>query len=411
MRPRLVVLNACRTANPNEETARDEQTATWGIADACIGLGVAAVLAMQGDISGPGAGAFSRGLYTALSEGSAVDVALTVARRAMVNRVGENYRDWALPVLSTAVPPEHILSTSSPLPVPVKNSIEDRIKGFIDRSEVRREVWTALALGCEEPEEADALAVIGSSKIGKSTLVGWCLDASALHGRNVAYVDLTSERHIPVLAVLGLIAEALAQSPHHGASNRQAFDRWVESLDKLLGPGAKPQEVDPAMGRYHRVVPPKPPENAAAKIFGSFQAALVEAAAGEPLILALDHLRDDSLTKAAWESYLVPWLLGPIASHELPPVRLILVLREDEGDRRLVGPLAHLRPVSLGPFPRTRMRELVRTRLLFDGFDRARLDEWLPNVVPECPANDWPPQRLNEVANLAGDIGIPRVQR
>jgi hypothetical protein len=409
MRPRFVVLNACRTANPDERTAKAEQASTWGIADACLGLGVAAVLAMQGDISGPGAGAFSHGLYRALSEGSPVDEALTVARRAVVNRVGENHRDWALPVLTAAVPPQHILSTRSPLPVPVRRTIEDRIRGFIDRSEVRREVWSALALGCEEPQEADALAVVGSSKVGKSTLVSWCLDASALQGRNVAYVDLASDRHIPVLGVLGLIAEALAQSPHHGKGNREAFDDWIKSLDRLLGPKAMPPEPDGAMGRYYRVVPPKPPENAAARIFGSFKAALVKAAGDEPLILALDHLHDESLTKPAWESYLVPELLGPIANHDLPQVRLILVLADEERERRLVGPLAGLRPVPLGLFPRARMRELVRTRLLFEGFERARLDEWLPGVVPECPPNDWPPQRLKDTVNVANMVGLERV--
>lgn len=405
MRPRLVVLNACRTANPDPKTALAEQDSTWGIADACVGLGVAAVLAMQGDISGPGAGAFSRGLYRALSEGNPVDDALAAARRAVVNRVGETYRDWALPVLTSAVPPQHVLSTRSPLPIPVKNSIEGRIKGFLDRSEVRREVWSALSLGCEEPHEADALAVVGSPHIGKSTLVGWCLDASALHGRNVAYVDLASDRHIPVLAVLGLIAEALAQSPHHGTGNRKAFERWVNSLDRLLGPQAMPPQPDGAMGRYYRVVPKKPPENASDKIFGSFKAALEEAAGEEPLILALDHLSDDSLTNAAWESYLVPQLLGPIARHELPQVRLILVVGEDERKQWLVGPLADLRPVSLGPFPRARLRELVRTRLLFDGYDRTGLDKVLCQMMPEPPPEDWPPQELLEVAKTFERLG------
>jgi hypothetical protein len=273
---------------------------------------------------------------------------------------------------------------------------------------VRREVWSALALGCEEPQEADALAIIGSPRIGKSTLVGWCLDASALHGRNVAYVDLASDRHIPVLGVLGLIAEALAQSSHHGPSNRKAFDRWLKSVDKLLGPGATPAEPDPALGRYQRIVPPTPPEHAATKLFASFRKALQDAADEEPLILALDHVHEESLTRPAWESYLVPMLLGPIAAHELEPVRLILVLREDSLERRLVGPLAHLRPVPVGPFPKARVRELARTRLLFEGFERDAVDGWLAAVMRE--PKDWVPERLDELANLATDTGVVRVQ-
>ena len=45
--PRLVVLNACRS------TKIDGQDAAWGVADAFLAMGVAAVIGMQGDIWGP----------------------------------------------------------------------------------------------------------------------------------------------------------------------------------------------------------------------------------------------------------------------------------------------------------------------------------------------------------------------
>jgi CHAT domain len=396
-RPRLVVLNACRSAEV------EEQEATWGVTDAFLELGVAAVIGMQGDISGLAAAGFSAGLYGALAEGLPVDVALARARKLVIDRTSAQHRDWALPALVTAVAPEDILSTTPPLPAAVRNQLQQQIGGFIDRSEPRREVWSKLSLGRDpDAPELDALAVVGPAKIGKSELVKWCVNASALNGRNVAYVDLKSQSRLPFLRVLGLIAEAFADSPIHGDRNAAAFDRWLERVDELLGPSAQPEEPE---GDYHRVFPTDPPETADEAVFTTFADALRAAADKEALVFALDHASDRNVLDVHWTQFLVRRLLKDIVLHRLDPVRVILV-GSDDFLAALTGSTTDIHKISLASLPGTRFRELMRIFLLYNNFDRQGVDTFLSGL-PD--ASDWEPQRLAEMANMAGMFNVAKV--
>lgn len=89
---RLVVLNACRTA----ETAA---SAPWtGLATALVGQGVGAVVAMNHPITDRAALAFSWGFYGHLADGGEIDSAVREGRRE-IRRASPRSAEWAIPAL------------------------------------------------------------------------------------------------------------------------------------------------------------------------------------------------------------------------------------------------------------------------------------------------------------------------
>lgn len=88
---RLVVLNSCHSAR------RSPTDAFAGIASGLVTRGIPAVVAMQFAISDGAAKAFAEEFYRAISEMLPLDAAVSEARRAIANRVGNS--EWATPVL------------------------------------------------------------------------------------------------------------------------------------------------------------------------------------------------------------------------------------------------------------------------------------------------------------------------
>ncbi|MFL6234341.1 MAG: SUMF1/EgtB/PvdO family nonheme iron enzyme, partial [Thermoanaerobaculia bacterium] len=93
---RLVVLNACEGAL----TAKDDPLA--GVAQALVGRGIPAVVAMRSRISDPAAVTFAEHLYGALGRNLPVDGALADARRALFAR--PEGLEWTAPVLYARSP-------------------------------------------------------------------------------------------------------------------------------------------------------------------------------------------------------------------------------------------------------------------------------------------------------------------
>ena len=88
---RLVVLNSCHSAN------RPDADVLTGISSSIVARGIPAVAAMQFNISDAAAKAFAEEFYRAIAELIPLDAAMSEARRAISNRVGNN--EWATPVL------------------------------------------------------------------------------------------------------------------------------------------------------------------------------------------------------------------------------------------------------------------------------------------------------------------------
>jgi hypothetical protein len=97
---RLVVLNACRTA----QVAGSPGVGPYGTLGTALSLaGVPAVVAMQSTVSDPGAILFSKTFYQALASGEPVDLAVGLARRKLYERQYPAI-EWAVPVLFLRAP-------------------------------------------------------------------------------------------------------------------------------------------------------------------------------------------------------------------------------------------------------------------------------------------------------------------
>ncbi|MFN8447942.1 MAG: CHAT domain-containing protein [Anaerolineae bacterium] len=88
---RLVVLNSCHSAS------RPPADALAGIASSIVTRGIPAVVAMQFAITDGAAKAFAEEFYRTISDLMPLDAAMSEARRAIANRVGNS--EWATPVL------------------------------------------------------------------------------------------------------------------------------------------------------------------------------------------------------------------------------------------------------------------------------------------------------------------------
>lgn len=318
--PQLAILNACRS------TSADGQAGAWSVADTFREFGTTAVIAMQGDILGDAAAAFSAGFYRALVESRALDVASAEGRAGIDRRVGTERRDFALPALSVSAPPQDVLQMRFGVRQEHREQVEvaqQRLWSFVDRTEQRRDLWRRINPdpdpGEVEPANggvpADAIAIVGGTKVGKSELAKWCVGTCLLHDGNAAYVDFQRERRLDFLEALQAIRDALQDpNPVHRAGNRSAFERWSE---KVLGLGAD--------GRDRESRPWAP--DAIETIFDLFGDALRTAAQDRPLLIVLDHV--DGIEDSHW-GFLSKWLLARVARHNLYPVQFIVVLPQEQ---------------------------------------------------------------------------------
>ena len=304
-RPRIVVLNACRLSD--QGASRQSADDAWSIARAYSVGGVAAVVAMQGDVQGEDASRFAAAFYDALLvKGHPIDAAVAEAR-TRIESDGVFGRDFGFPTLTLRVAPDAVLAAAdSTFKASQLNELRRRLHvvPMVDRCEERHLLRDALAaLG----ESSHLVNVVGDSNMGKSWLVRWCLYVKALLGENVAYADLYHDDGVLLDpgAVLTKIVDALGACPKHGERNAAAFDGAALSITET-------HSDDPV-----------------AEIMDDFCARLAVAAnQSGGLLLALDHLSgasDRFLTTIGKQ------LIVPIADGDVAGVRL-LVARRGNGD-------------------------------------------------------------------------------
>ncbi|MDA0182195.1 CHAT domain-containing protein [Solirubrobacter phytolaccae] len=348
--PRLAILNACRSADRDEDRA-----GAWRVADAFVELEVAAVIAMQADIRGDVAAAFTAELYTALVQHEPLDVAVSRARRAITDTTGFERRDFAVPSLTVNAPPESVLRLrygTGDEDLDPGEPLQRQYAGFVDRTRERRRLWRVLD---PEPELEIAPGVIeitGPAAVGKSELARWCVTACEVHGGNAAYVDLKRGGRVDCLATLGLIAAELAAKPQHQDANAAAFAAWREAVETLTRT-------------------PAAPPNALETTFALFTDALREAAGDRPLLVTLDHVA--ALATEELE-LLCDYLLEPAAHGQLEPVRFIVAVSEEQAGalterlRRAIGASISLRTFRPDEFGE------IALQYFFHHFDVPRTD-------------------------------------
>ncbi|SDI05507.1 CHAT domain-containing protein [Actinokineospora alba] len=116
-KPMLAVLMSCRSAGTG--TASDDGGALAGLGPRLAGAGIAAVIAMQGDVTMTTAQTFAEKFFAEFADDGVVDRAVAIARAAVRDRP-----DWWVPVLFSRL----------------------RSGRTYYRTEVGRETWSSLAL-------------------------------------------------------------------------------------------------------------------------------------------------------------------------------------------------------------------------------------------------------------------------
>ncbi len=257
--PRLVLLNACRTAvaaAPGGQPAAPGQgERSWSIARAFLEAQVPAVIANQADVLGDRSGAFAAALYERIAKGDPLDAAVAQARGKTRGSDPNSLdrRNWALPALTLAQRLESVLPVQPRVPAPLDDWVKSCprfgvVESFVDRADDRLNCQGF----CQPPGKTDTspsiLIVRGAPSAGKSALVDWCMEACAAQGYAVRCVELT-EAETNWLDVLRKIRDNGGEtgpnwSPTSFLSEplpARAFDRFNWLLNHYLARSTPPE--------------------------------------------------------------------------------------------------------------------------------------------------------------------------
>jgi CHAT domain len=351
--PRLVVINACRTAG-------DPVDPVGGFAEAFLAAGARAVVSMQADIDSPTAVQFSAALYKGLSDLDPLDEIVAHARLLLFREAGDT-GEWALPLLAARTDPADVLRISFAPTTASISCVSDRqeyarLRGSVDQLTERRNAWWALDPQAEQADSRPVLVVGGrlvdGLRPGKTWLTCWCLFTCFLRGHRVSYVDLAKAlryrepggdiRQVNSkdwLDVVRVIREACISDRQPEPLSARVFDRFNASLNALVsgqtisgrqavatpGPVAddwRSFDADRRRGeeRTHQVC-------------SEFLTALREASGGRPHVIALDHA--NSMIAEAFDTVVYPELIRPVAEDKRSAIRLVLVAPDDWLETRL----------------------------------------------------------------------------
>ncbi|MFJ5776074.1 CHAT domain-containing protein [Streptomyces sp. NPDC093094] len=394
-RPRLIVLNACRTTD-------DPVDRLGGLAHAFLEADVSAVVSMQADIDSPVSVVFAGELYQVLSQGGAVDQAVHAARRKL--RLAHADKGWwALPVLVTRHRPESALAIH---PKPreeditklCEHSLYSELDLFVDRTDERRTAWRALGV-TEQPSARPLLVVSGHSKggfkhTGKTWLTRSCLLSCFVRGYRITYVDLGNRfsadeaaepgsQHKDWLDLLRAIRGACMDSSQPEPLPAEAFSRFNATLNAMVegsapvtatAPGPVADRWEPFDEQVGQA------DQRREHIFRAFLDGLHAASPDRVHVLALDHA--ELLLPAPCRQIVYPEFIAPIARNEESPLRLVLVATEEwifsalpEEGNRMWNPLLRLGDFNQREFMRLAEEyceraglDFSRTRQIFEGF-------------------------------------------
>jgi hypothetical protein len=315
--PRLVFLNACRTAA--------ELELSRGVASVFADHGARAVVAMQGDLPSPSAVMFTHAVYEALAQGDPVDLAVRQGRQRLMAYEQPVQRDWALPTLSLRARPDEVLPVHPTPPDPgvdlLFDPYLDDVRSFVDRGPKHRELWNVLDPVAGRPT---LIVLDGDDGAGKSTLMQRCLHTLCLQGRPVIYADLDESRTGTTLKWLNVLCRirdaALIFQPGRAADPARAFDRtvWFARHGREVDPL---EEVGPTpAGTVWNPQSEWEPE-LRKRVFEAFRG-FIDAVSGEdPLVLAVDHLRT---LDGPDREMITAGLFAPLAARR-DPLRVVLV--------------------------------------------------------------------------------------
>ncbi len=320
-KPRLVILNACKTA----EAAGD---GLWSLSDAFLQAGIPAVIGMRANISSTHARLFSGGLYRALMQGKALDEAMVAARRQVWSAPQQNSSrrmEWAAPTLELRADPAAIIRVGDAIDSQLRSLVEQsgdlsRVRSLVDRRPERCGAWRRVA-----EDQRKVMVVRGKSGVGKTAFAHLLMERCALRGHQVRYVDLAGEPRGDFLTVLRRICDgekpAIDDLALVGPLPGAAFQPFKDAVQAILG---APLSPDSNWSAVQQDVDRK-------RIVESFQAGLAQSIAAPPLVLVLDHLR--LLHEDQVRSFLLPNLVAWCARRPTRDLLLVLLLNLDDYQR------------------------------------------------------------------------------
>jgi hypothetical protein len=381
-KPRLVLLNACKTA----EAAQD---GLWSLTDAFLDAGIPAVVGMRANISGEHARLFSSGLYKALAQGKALDEAMAEARLKVSNELRNPTRrlEWAAPTLEVRVDPATVISVGSAIDGQVRARVRgsselSRVRGLVDRRPERSGAWRRVA-----EDQLKVVVVRGKAGVGKTAFAHLLMERCALCGHQVRYVNLAGESRADFLTVLRRTCDgekpavdALALT---GPLPGIAFQPFKDAVQEILGAPLSPESNWSAIQQ----------DVDRRRIVENFQKGLEQSIAAPPLVLVLDHLRE--LHEDQVRSFLLPNLLTWCARRPTRDLLLVLLLSQDDYDRFDMKQVrGNFRLIDIEGFPKQTWRELAW--------------EFAWRNLSQLPASDPRVQLLGDQIDLFGKITAER---
>ena len=417
--PRLVFINACRSDAQNS-TTEDIRLQAWSIGDVFRRLGVPAVLSMQADIKGDLAGTFAGIVYKGLAELKPLDEAVAHARSEIMTAVTLNSPQWAVPVLTLAVPPEEVLGLNpntrfKQLPAIKTCADFETIDFFSDRADIRRTLIQGFYPLPPEKPDKDLIIVKGGDEVGKSWLAKWCMEVCALLNHDIRYVEIGGEETQTWLDVLLQIRDGdpnKKDSLIHQPLSASAFYRFNWELEHRFKGEKPPAEFDNRVVNGRKI---KLGDSAArwrpdfeADTFESFRQAIIQAAEiNNPLIIVLDHFtKGKGISETDMTKQFIPNLVAKAATQkfreqvsetEMKSVKFILVLTEKEFNLFKFDELVksyHLVPVTPVKLADAKevMLEYMRYCLDLKEEERRNLADALWPLLKDTP--EWTPKSL-----------------
>ncbi|MDB5985146.1 MAG: hypothetical protein JWR16_199, partial [Nevskia sp.] len=294
--PRMVFLNACRTAAaPGINSS---------LADTFLPC-AQAVVAMQGDIRGSAAGALAGEFYKWLADSLPINEALSRAR-GIIAGAGE-YRQAAFARLTMRCAPAAALPSFKPLPANYaaragQCKLLPSLRTFVNQVEPRRRLCGGFWPVREEDPLRRFVVLHGDPGNGKSLLSAWLLDLGLRHGHQVRYVKLEDESGgVSCVKALDLIWNA-------GSPTASPLTDPLPAL---------PQALAQALRSSNDIA-----------LFAPFRQALCQVSTNRPVTIVFDQLQqkmDPGGFWALWEHLLIP-----VASGELPNVHFVLALSKED---------------------------------------------------------------------------------
>ena len=417
--PRLVFINACRSDAQNS-TTEDIRLQAWSIGDVFRRLGVPAVLSMQADIKGDLAGTFAGIVYKGLAELKPLDEAVGLAREQIMTKVTLDSPQWAVPVLTLAVPPEEVLGLNpntrfKQLPAIKTCADFETIDFFADRADVRRTLIQGFYPLPPKKPDKDLIIVKGGEEAGKSWLAKWCLEVCALLNHDIRYVEVGGKETQSWLDVLLQIRDGdptKKDSLIHQPLSESAFYRFNWELEHRFKGEKPPPEFEQQVVAPRKIKLGDPAArwrpDFEADTFESFRQAIIQAAEiNNPLIIVLDHFtKGAGISDSDMTEQFIPNLVAKAATQkfreqvsetEMRSVKFILVLTEKEFNRFKFDELVksyHLVPVTPVKLADAKevMLEYMRYCLDLKDEERKNLADALWPLLKDT--QEWTPKSL-----------------